>query len=115
MWRLAYDCDPEAAMDIDVEKLKAFAEVTIRNFKALESQLIAYRMVFLSLKKLEPFEYEKLNRAFDIFINSQNLQAQMHEKYDEPLEALLKKFSEARPDQDPLQWFRDWKPEGPRN
>jgi hypothetical protein len=102
-------------MEIDIEKLKAFAAITINNFKALESQLLAYRMVFLSLKQLDPFEYEKLSRAFEIFLNSPNLQKQMQEKYDEPLEALLKKFSEALQDQDLLQWFLDLKLKGPKN
>jgi hypothetical protein len=102
-------------MKMDPEKLKALAKITIENFKGLETELMAYRMVFHGLKTFDPSQAPALDQAFQISLNSPVLQKQMYEKYDVTLEKFLKQVDEGSQDQDPLQWFRDWKAEGPKN
>lgn len=84
-------------------------------FKSLETQLIAYRMVFLAVKILDKQQSEILEQSFQQAVNSPELAKQMYEKYDVVLEQVLARVDEASAEEDLLKWIREWKPQNPPN
>lgn len=101
-------------MKIDPEKHKQLMISAFSIFKKLESQILAYRMVFHALKTFHP-DLPDLDEALELSLNSESLQKVMNAKYDPAVEMLTKRFDEAALESDLEQWLRDWKPTGPKN
>jgi hypothetical protein len=100
---------------ITVEKYKALVKYIMDNFKALETELSAYRMVLLATKILDPNQGQLLEQALQAALKSPALANQMRDKDDVALETFLKQVDEASAGESLLRWIQEWKPQGPIN
>ncbi len=99
-------------MEIAPEKAKKIIGFIFVHFKALESEILAQRLVLFGLKVLldDPGEIE---RGLEQARQSPALQQVMNEKYDAELERLLRLVDQAKWDQEFSKWIASWKPKGP--
>ena len=102
-------------MEIDPEKLKAAMRYTIQNLKALDSELMAYRIVLRAVRAyLDPDL--NLDEALELTRNSESLRQLMDQKYDATTEKFLSRtIDQESLSQDLYEWLEKWKPEGPPN
>ena len=102
-------------MEIERDKHRQIVKSLLENFKNVESELMAYRMVFLGLKMFDPSQTPYLDQAFQQALESPALRNKMNQKYDEALEKFLKQVDESLSSQELMRWLEDWKPEGSIN
>jgi len=100
-------------MEIDIEKFKRLLGYVFQSFKALETELLAYRVVFHAMTRSSP--NLRVDEMFERARSSAQIQEVMNRKYDEPMERFQKIVDQAASDQELLKWFQDWKPQGPTN
>lgn len=95
-------------MGIDADKYKALIRHVMDNFKALDTELCAYRIVFTALKS----RFNDLDSSLEVVKTHPKIVEMMQSKYD-VVEKLLKQLDEANQDQALLKWLQEWKPGGP--
>lgn len=99
-------------MEIDERKYKKLIIEIIAAFKKLDTELLAHKMVFEALIKPH---YSDAEHSLESAINNPRIQKIMREKYDLPLERLLKQVDESVRKNSLLKWVEEWKPSGPVN
>jgi hypothetical protein len=109
-------------VESDNEKLKQFVTYLMNTFKALESELSAFRMALYALKTTyTEVEAGQAGRFFETSLAlaklTPKLQQAMHDKYDVALEQFLAGLSaqSALDLEQVSQWLQGWKPTGPVN
>ncbi len=100
-------------MEIDLETYKKLIAAVFKNFKMLESELMAYRLAFVAMKTVDPDS--DLDQFLERARSSAALRQQMIQKYDAPVEKLLKQVHQAAVDQELLELLRSWNPTGHTN
>lgn len=101
-------------MEIDPEKLKAAMRYTIQNLKALDSELLAYRIVLQAVRAYLGPDLN-LDEALELTRNSESLRQLMDQKYDATTEKFFSRIDQESLSQDLYEWLEKWKPEGPQN
>lgn len=96
-------------MEIDRRKFRNSIIKVMTGFKQLETELLAHRLLVHALN----FQYSDVEETLEVARNSVQVQEMMRQKYDVPLEAVLKRFDESSPGQDLFGWIQEWKPSGP--
>jgi hypothetical protein len=99
-------------MEIDAKKYKTLLIEIIAGFKKFDTELLAYKMVFEAVVKPQ---YADAELSLETARNNTGLQKMMDEKYDGPLETLLKQADDQIRVDTLLEWFAKWKPKGPIN
>lgn len=99
-------------MKIDETKSRKFIREVIVGFKALDTELLAHKMVFEAFVRSQ---YSDADRALEFARTSPQVQKIVRQKYDLHLERLLKQADESLLVDTLLRWFGEWKPTGPVN
>jgi hypothetical protein len=99
-------------VEIDERKYKKLIIEIIAAFQKLDTELLAHKMVFEALIKPH---YSDAEHSLESAINNPRIQKIMREKYDLPLERLLKQVDESVRKNSLLKWVEQWKPSGPVN
>jgi hypothetical protein len=96
-------------MDIDKEQYKIFLRQAFTNMKQLETELMAYRLLAHTLKRLHP------DVPVDDFLASarqnHSLLKRLDEKYEPYLARVLASIDQTATDQEIEEFLRSWKPE----
>jgi hypothetical protein len=102
-------------MELDKEKFRLLLIATMKNYRELETEILALRASLMALVRTFQIEGdpEDLIRTAR---NSPPIQNLMAEKYDAPLASFLQKFDKAMEiDEKILEFLRSWKPSAQPN
>ena len=83
----------------------------MENFKALESELLAHRIVFAALGEVLP----DLGQALESARNAPGPQVALTERYRADLEKLLRLVDQCHSDQEFAALLESWHPQGKPN
>jgi hypothetical protein len=100
------------AMEIDPEKFKTILARMIADMKALETELLTYRVLVASLNSAHVVSYD-LFEALEK-TKTPSLIAEIDHKY-EPWERLPQLVDQAALDQEVARLLESWRPKGPPN
>ena len=102
-------------MEANKEKLRQLFVTATANFKMLETEILALRVVIASLQKMTGVEGD-VEPLVEMARKTPNVQAVMNAKYDAPLARCLEQFDKGAEINDKiLEYLRSWKPQGPAN
>jgi chromosome segregation ATPase len=94
--------------EIDKEKVKQFFEILLKEFKTLETELVAHRKVIEALKR----QYSDLDDSLELARKNPDILRAMDKKY----EGILKSWNSQLDQMKSVdEFFREWKPKGPIN
>ena len=103
-------------MEIDKEKFKKLITFVINNFKAIETELVAFQLTLHALKQVRPSEAEFFETSLKAARISKPLQDQMRQKYDVALDRFLQQGEQSEPAEWALKFLQEWQPpKGPVN
>lgn len=98
-------------MEIDPEKLKRQTKYFLGIIKSLETEVVAYRVLFHVLRQNEAVPY--LDEGLQL---AKNKAAEgMDQKYNQLSERLLRTVDQVDLDQELAKFLKEWNPEGPAN
>lgn len=96
---------------MDPEKTKRLATFLLSKLKELETELVAYRMVFLAATQV--LEIPDLGRHLELA--KQRAAQGMDQKYDDMMERFQHIIDQDTLDQELEEFLKSWNPEGPAN
>ena len=96
---------------MDSDKVKRVVIVLLKNLKSLETELVAYRMVFRAASQVE--ELSDLNSALQLA--KQRVSQEMDQKYDDIAEKFQHIIDQDSLDQEVSEFLKSWNSEGPAN
>ena len=105
----------EAAVEIDNEKLKDFVINMFKNYRDLETELMAYRMMIRLVTITGMASGIPWEETLEAGKKNPMLIKMMADKYDPIVADVLKAIDQAGPGQALSEWMKKWKPSGPVN
>jgi hypothetical protein len=96
-------------MEIDPEKFKEILTFTIKRFRQMEHELLAHQLLLQGMKKTMGLGPE-LDLLLEQARGSEEIQQQLAERYDQPLEKFLTTFTQSELNRQLSDFLEKWKP-----